>query len=57
MKYRKSRKGFIVGGTWCADHNKLIEHWPEEEGLVVILSEEVRGGGPACNLAVGGASN
>ena len=53
MKYRENRKGFIVGGTWCADHNKLIEHWPEEEGLVVILSEEVRGGGPACNLAVG----
>ena len=53
MTSREDRTGFIAGGTWCADHNKLIERWPEEEELVLILGEEVRGGGPACNLAIG----
>lgn len=47
------RHGIIVGGTWCADHNKLVDRWPGEEDLVLIQGEEVRGGGPACNLAIG----
>ena len=46
------RCGFITGGTWCADHNKLVERWPAEEDLVIILAEEIRGGGSACNLAL-----
>ena len=48
----KSRKGFITGGTWCADHNKLVEHWPKEEEVVEIIGGNVRGGGSACNLAI-----
>ena len=47
------RHGIIAGGTWCADHNKLVDRWPGEEDQVLILGEEVRGGGPACNLAIG----
>ena len=47
----KSRKGFITGGTWCADHNKLVREWPKEEEVVEIIEEHVRGGGSACNLA------
>ena len=46
------RHGFVTGGTWCADHNKLVERWPAEEDLVIIHEEEIRGGGSACNLAV-----
>jgi sugar/nucleoside kinase (ribokinase family) len=46
------RSGVVTGGTWCADHNKLVEHWPGEEEVVEILTEDVRGGGSACNLAV-----
>lgn len=46
------RTGIVTGGTWCADHNKLVEHWPGEEEVVEILTEEVRGGGSACNLAI-----
>lgn len=46
------RCGFVTGGTWCADHNKLVERWPAEEDLVIIFEEEIRGGGSACNLAV-----
>ena len=47
------RYGIIAGGTWCADHNKLVDRWPGEEEQVLILDQEVRGGGPACNLAIG----
>ncbi|MEC7495205.1 MAG: carbohydrate kinase family protein [Pseudomonadota bacterium] len=49
----QDRYGIIAGGTWCADHNKLVDRWPGEEEQVMILDQEVRGGGPACNLAVG----
>ena len=47
----KSRKGFITGGTWCVDHNKLVKDWPKEEEVVEIIEEHIRGGGSACNLA------
>ena len=49
----RDRVGIIAGGTWCADHNKLVDYWPGEEDQVLILDREVRGGGPACNLAIG----
>ena len=47
-----TRKGIVTGGTWCADHNKFVSHWPGEEEVVEILTNEVRGGGSACNLAI-----
>jgi sugar/nucleoside kinase (ribokinase family) len=47
-----SREGVVTGGTWCADHNKLVDIWPSEDQLAEILSEEWQGGGPGCNLAV-----
>lgn len=46
------RRGIITGGTWCADHNKVVGFWPGENGIAEILDEEVRGGGSACNLAI-----
>jgi len=46
------RHGFVTGGTWCADHNKLVDRWPTEEDLAIILGEDIRGGGSACNLAL-----
>ena len=33
-----SRRGFITGGSWCVDRNKLIEFWPEEDSICEILS-------------------
>lgn len=45
------RRGFVTGGTWCVDRNKLVEYWPGEDGLVQILAVEQRGGGSACNFA------
>ena len=52
MTQDPKRSGILTGGTWCADHNKLVERWPGEEDLVIILEEEIRGGGSACNLAI-----
>jgi sugar/nucleoside kinase (ribokinase family) len=46
------RSGIITGGTWCVDRNRTVESWPAEERLAEILSEERRGGGSACNLAI-----
>lgn len=46
-----TRSGVVTGGTWCCDHNKLVEYWPSEDGLVEIVSEESSGGGSACNMA------
>lgn len=45
-------RGFVTGGTWCVDRNKLVEYWPGEDGLVRILAATQRGGGSACNFAV-----
>lgn len=46
------RRGVLTGGTWCADHNKVVEFWPLENEVVEILSEDVKGGGSGCNLAI-----
>jgi sugar/nucleoside kinase (ribokinase family) len=46
------RSGFVTGGTWCVDRNKLVTHWPTEDGIAEILSAETRNGGSASNLAI-----
>ncbi len=46
------RRGFLTGGTWCADHNKLVERWPAEDMVVEIIEQGIDGGGSACNFAV-----
>lgn len=46
------RRGILTAGTWCVDRNKLITHWPDEDGLAETLDESSSGGGSACNLAI-----
>jgi sugar/nucleoside kinase (ribokinase family) len=46
------RKGILTAGTWCLDRNKLISHWPAEDGLAEVVHESWSGGGSACNLAI-----
>ncbi len=46
------RRGFVTGGTWCVDRNKLVTRWPAEDGIAEILSIETRNGGSASNLAI-----
>jgi sugar/nucleoside kinase (ribokinase family) len=48
----RARSGVITGGTWCADHNKIVEFWPDEDQVVEIISEDINGGGSGCNLAI-----
>jgi sugar/nucleoside kinase (ribokinase family) len=46
------RHGFVTGGTWCVDLNRLVTHWPEEDGHAEYLEEERHGGGSGCNFAL-----
>jgi len=48
----QQRAGFVTGGTWCVDRNKMLAYWPGEDGLVEIEAVEQAGGGSACNFAV-----
>jgi len=52
VRRQVSRRGVVTGGTWCCDHNKLVEFWPSEDGLAEIVAEERHGGGPGCNMAI-----
>jgi sugar/nucleoside kinase (ribokinase family) len=47
-----ARRGFVTGGTWCVDFNKMISTWPEEDTSNEVLSIDRQGGGSACNLAI-----
>lgn len=46
------RRGVVTGGTWCCDHNKVVDRWPAEDAIAEIEMEERHGGGSACNLAL-----
>jgi sugar/nucleoside kinase (ribokinase family) len=49
---KTQRRGFITGGTWCVDNNRMVTHWPGEDGIAQFLSEERHGGGSGCNFAL-----
>lgn len=46
------RRGFVTGGTWCVDFNKIVSHWPREDGLAEYLGEERANGGSGSNFAL-----
>lgn len=46
------RRGFVTGGTWCVDANKVVSHWPKEDGLAEYLGEEKANGGSGSNFAL-----
>jgi sugar/nucleoside kinase (ribokinase family) len=46
------RRGFVTGGTWCVDLNKMIEFWPPEDSIAEIQQIDLRGGGSGSNLAI-----
>ncbi len=47
------RRGIICGGSFCVDHNKQINRWPEQETVAIIHGEDASGGGSSHNLSVG----
>lgn len=41
------RKGILAGGNYIVDHVKVIDAWPEQDGLAMIFSQRSgNGGGP-----------
>jgi|GEM_PF-6637690 len=34
-----AREGFACAGNWIIDHVRLIDHYPNEEGLAYIREE------------------
>ncbi len=49
---KTQRRGFITGGTWCVDNNRMVTHWPDEDGIAEFIEEERHGGGSGCNFAL-----
>ncbi len=47
-----TRRGILTGGTWCIDHNRLLDHWPKENGRADIQSSVSSGGASSCNMAI-----
>lgn len=47
------RSGFLTAGSWVADRNITVDHWPGEDMLATVQGMELAGGGPGCNFAVG----
>ncbi len=48
----QNRRGFLTAGTWCVDYNRMITHWPDEEGYAQVVGSERHGGGSGCNFAL-----
>lgn len=46
------RYGIATSGNWIVDRVKMIDHWPDEETLAVISSEERGTGGGAYNCII-----
>jgi len=46
------RRGIIAAGTLTVDRLKVVDSWPQEEHLAVIISTEQNGGGSAHNVGV-----
>lgn len=44
------REGFACAGNWIIDHVRLIDHYPNEEGLAFIREESQSSGGCAYNV-------
>lgn len=47
-----ARRGIIAGGNWIVDRVKLVDRWPEEEGLANILEQTTANGGAAYNVLI-----
>jgi sugar/nucleoside kinase (ribokinase family) len=48
----KLYKGIACAGTWIIDHTKVIDKYPQENALALILSESLGGGGCPYNVII-----
>jgi sugar/nucleoside kinase (ribokinase family) len=46
------RSGVLAGGNWIVDRVKIVERWPAQDGLSLILGETVGNGGAAYNVLI-----
>jgi sugar/nucleoside kinase (ribokinase family) len=44
------RSGLLAGGNWIVDRVKIIDQYPEQDGLAYILEQSTSNGGSAYNL-------
>jgi sugar/nucleoside kinase (ribokinase family) len=44
------RSGVLAGGNWIVDRVKIVDRYPEQDGLARILSESIGNGGSPYNL-------
>ena len=47
-----TRAGFVTGGTWCVDLNKLVDALPVEDVAFEIETLQRQGGGSSFNMAM-----
>jgi sugar/nucleoside kinase (ribokinase family) len=48
----ENRKGIACGGQWIIDRVKVVDHYPEEQSVAMILGETMGGGGGAHNVTL-----
>jgi sugar/nucleoside kinase (ribokinase family) len=48
-----SRKGLLAAGNWIIDRVKVIDHWPDQESLSLVETEEQNGNGSPYNILMG----
>lgn len=47
---KAQRSGVLAGGNWIVDRVKIIDRYPEQDGLAHILAQSVSNGGSPYNL-------
>jgi sugar/nucleoside kinase (ribokinase family) len=47
-----NRKGILGAGNWIVDHVKVIDAWPNQDTLAIIMSQYRGTGGSPCNVLI-----
>lgn len=47
---KEQRSGVLAGGNWIVDRVKIVDRYPEQDGLACILEQSVSNGGSPYNL-------
>lgn len=53
MNNKALRNGILAGGSWIVDHIKLVDFFPEQDGLAFILYQAYNTGGSPYNILKG----
>ena len=51
MAEKRERSGIVSAGSWCIDHNMVIDRWPAEETLSIVQADSRQGGCPGHNMS------